>query len=50
VWDVDARALRFTVRAMTDGSWILDRGDGTRYASESLRDGSSPLLFKKPPR
>jgi hypothetical protein len=34
---------------MTDGSWVVDRADGTRYASESLRDGTSKLLYRPPP-
>lgn len=50
VWSVDDRALRLTLIALTDGSWVVDRPDGTRYASESLRDGTSPLLYRPPPR
>ncbi len=46
VWDLATRSQRLVLRAMTDGSWVLDRADGTRYASESLRDGSSPLLAR----
>jgi WD40 repeat protein len=50
VWSVDDRALRLTLIALTDGSWVVDRPDGSRYASESLRDGTSPLLYRPPPR
>jgi WD40 repeat protein len=50
LWDRDTRALRATLRALTDGSWIVDRADGSRYASESLRDGTSPLLYRPPTR
>jgi WD40 repeat protein len=46
LWDVATRSCRGVLNALTDGSWVVDRADGTRFASESLRDGTSPLLFK----
>jgi len=50
VWELASRSLRATFLAMSDGSWVIDRPDGTRFASASLRDGSSPLLYREPPR
>lgn len=50
LWDLASGALRGRMMALTDGSWVVDRADGSRYASESLRDGSSPRLYRPPPR
>ena len=36
--------LRATMTPLSDGSWILDRLDGTRLASPSLRDRTAPSL------
>ncbi len=50
IWDVQSASLRGILTALTDGSYTIDRLDGTRFASESLRDGSAPLLHRPPPR
>jgi WD40 repeat protein len=44
VWDVATRAPLATLTPLTDGAWVLDRGDGARVASPSLRDGSATPL------
>ena len=48
VWELATLSLRATFLAMSDGSWIVDRPDGTRFASDSLRDGTSPVLYRAP--
>jgi WD40 repeat protein len=44
VGDPASSQLLATVTPLSDGSWVLDRSDGTRVASPSLRDGSAPSL------
>jgi WD40 repeat protein len=50
LWDVPTASLRGTLTALLDGSWVIDRPDGTRFGSESLRDGTAPLLYRPPPQ
>lgn len=50
LWDIATASLRGTLTALLDGSWVIDRPDGTRFGSESLRDDTSPLLYRPPPR
>ena len=46
VWGGDPASwqLLATLTPLSDGSWVLDRRDGTRLASPSLRDGTAPRL------
>ncbi|MFZ5477421.1 MAG: WD40 repeat domain-containing protein [Myxococcota bacterium] len=46
LWDVATRSVRAVMVPLTDGSWTVDRADGTRDASESLRDGTAVLLHE----
>ena len=39
-----AEGFRARLTALTDGAWVLDRADGTRIASRSLRDGTAPRI------
>jgi len=45
LWDPGSQSLLAELTAFSDGAWVVERADGVRVASESLRDRSSPLLF-----
>lgn len=42
VWDAPSGALVATLTALTDGAWVVDRADGRRISSPSLRDQTAP--------
>lgn len=44
LWDIPTRTCRATLTSLTDGSWVIDRPDGTRIASASLREGTALRL------
>jgi hypothetical protein len=48
LWDRAEQGLVATVTALTDGAWVVERGDGVTVSSPSLRDGSAVAtqLFK----
>lgn len=45
LWDEASELPYARLTMLDDGGWISDRLDGVQVASESLRDGSSPLLY-----
>lgn len=48
VWDVEGPTLRSVTTLYGDGSWIVDRADGVRLASRTLRDGSDSPINRVP--
>lgn len=42
VWDPASRLLLAELTPLTDGSWVVDRADGRRLSSPSLRDETAP--------
>ena len=45
LWDPTTGTLVAVLLPLSDGSFVLDRADGRRVASPSLRDGTTPPLF-----
>lgn len=45
IWDTTSGTLVGVIVPLSDGSFVLDRCDGRRVASPSLRDGTAPPLF-----
>ncbi|MDP2306025.1 MAG: hypothetical protein Q8P18_08355 [Pseudomonadota bacterium] len=50
LWDVASASLEGTLTALLDGSWVVDRPDGTRSGSQSLRDGTASLIYRASPK
>lgn len=48
-WDLATRTVRWVYTGYSDGSWVVDRGDGVRVASRSLWDGSAPRVSASDP-
>lgn len=48
-WDIATRTVRWVYTGYSDGSWVVDRGDGVRVASRSLWDGSAPRVSSTDP-
>ncbi len=45
LWDEASQLPYARLTMLDDGGWVSDRLDGVQIASQSLRDGTSPLLY-----